>query len=250
MHVWTRATTALPDRYRSVLSQAERATAARRAGDRVEYVAAHGLLRTALSWCVPDVPPQDWQFIASPNGRPEITEPRAYSWIRFNISHTGGLVACVVAAGTDCGIDVEALRPHADIAALARRVLTARERAEFGELTGLPDAVRTRRFLQHWVLKEAYAKARGLGLRLPFDECGFLLGPGPLRTELPDAPQNWRFQRWQPTPFHVAALALRGGGLGRQPQPVHHGAPPADAGARSPRSSRIAETTGGGADLR
>ncbi|WP_327242722.1 4'-phosphopantetheinyl transferase family protein [Streptomyces sp. NBC_01320] len=246
VHVWTCAVSGPPDGYLRVLSADELDVAERRVGDRAEYVAAHVLLRTALSWWVPRVPPHAWVFVRSPLGRPEIAEPRAYRWLRFNVSHTGGLVACVLAAGTDCGIDVETVRRRTDTDALARRVLSSGEYAGFA---GLPDAVRAHRFLQHWVLKEAYAKARGLGLRLPFDACGFLLGPGPLRAELPDAPQPWRFQQWRPTPWHVAALALRGG-EGRQPQPVHHGAPPTGAGASSPRSVRIAETTGGGADLR
>jgi 4'-phosphopantetheinyl transferase len=254
-HVWVCSVPALAlsghlAGYPALLSTQEndRASRYRHAVDRESYLAAHGLLRTALSWCEPTVAAQQWRFMTGPYGRPEVASPDPSGWLRFNISHTDGLVGCVVTAASDCGIDVERWDRRTDVMSLTRGVLSVRE---FTELMDLPAADRGRRFHEHWVLKEAYVKARGLGMHLPLDRCGFLLGGKTVRARLPESTAPWVFDLWRPTSRHVAALALRSL-HGASPQPVRHtGSPPLPASrAGSPRSSRIAETTGDGAPLR
>ncbi|MQA96263.1 MAG: 4'-phosphopantetheinyl transferase superfamily protein [Streptosporangiales bacterium] len=180
----------------------------RSARDRRAYLVAHTLLRVALTERVPGVPPAAWHFEAGPYGRPELAGPPGAPPLSCNLTHTDGFVACVVTGGAPCGIDVETVVREPGIDRLARRLLTVGERVR---LEALPAGARRERFFRLWTLKEAYTKARGLGLSLPFDRIAFALGP-PRLLHAPDeeAPGIWTFAQWAPTPRHIAAVAVRG----------------------------------------
>jgi 4'-phosphopantetheinyl transferase len=220
VHVW-QAATAERDvaAYEPVLSPAERVRMRRlrSAADRRCFAVAHGLLRTALTRCLPDVPPPAWRFRTGRYGRPEIGGPAAGEGMRFNLSHTGGLVAVVVARGVDCGVDVETAGRTADVLRVARGVLAPEE---LTDLLALAPAGRRLGFLRYWTLKEAYAKARGLGLRLPFDRIRFDLRDGirlcadaglaaGSEAGWEDGGAGWQFAQWSPFEGAVLALALR-----------------------------------------
>lgn len=197
---------------RDFLSEDERERASRFVfeQDRDAYLTAHVLLRGALSSCCPSVEPSAWVFERAGRGRPEIAHPHTDARLRFNISHTRGLAACVVTAGVDCGVDVERIDRRIDVESLGASVLAA---SEVEVLGALPESARAEYFLRLWALKEAYAKARGLGLALPFNRLAVELGP-PIQIHAdtalePDA-AAWQFTSWTPA-THVAAVAVRGG---------------------------------------
>jgi 4'-phosphopantetheinyl transferase len=200
----------------SVLSAEERARMAsfRFERDRIAYAAAHVLVRVALSWCAPSVPPASWDLTQSRNERPEVVAPKLSPRLRFNISHTHGLVACLVTDQIDCGIDVEVRRPVDDMEAVVARVLSP---AEIAALMALPDHLRPDRFFCYWTLKEAYVKARGLGLSLPLEAVSFdLRAEGAvvtLGTSVDDHGPDWQFEQWSPTAHHVVAVAIRSGAI-------------------------------------
>lgn len=77
-----------------------------------------------------------------------------------SISHSAGRVACAVAA-VPVGVDVESLTRPRDHLALADTVYSAAQRQQ---LATLPPDARAEPFLQAWTLKEAWLKARELGL--------------------------------------------------------------------------------------
>src|SRR2546425_1201449 len=90
------------------LSAEERARCARLAlaNDRRDFIAAHALLRHALS---PHGPrgPREWVFIPDANGEPELGRgPGGRPQFAFNLSHSRGLVGVVVRPGRDGGLDV------------------------------------------------------------------------------------------------------------------------------------------------
>jgi 4'-phosphopantetheinyl transferase len=183
----------------------------RRRPDRALFLCAHVLVRSVLSRYA-DVRPADWRFAAGHRGRPEIAGP-GRSPLRFNLSHTAGLAACVVTDGWDCGIDVESRNRRRDPLAVADRVTTPAERAV---LEALPEALRSQHFLTCWTLKEAYAKARGLGLALPLRHYGFVVDGDAIRIDITDpghrdAGEGWQFASLRPTPAHTLAVALRRG---------------------------------------
>ena len=177
------------------------------ARDRLMFLATRALVRQVLSRYAP-VAPEEWTFVTTSHGRPEIARPR--SPLRFNLSNTDGLVVCAVTQGLDVGVDVESLARPAPIELADRFFAPAEARA----LHSLPVSERTRRFFEYWTLKESYVKARGLGLAMPLDLCGFTLEPRrPPRlridARLDDTPDAWLFSQLRPTPEHLIAVCVR-----------------------------------------
>jgi 4'-phosphopantetheinyl transferase len=131
--------------------------------------------------------------------------------LRFNQSNSVELAVCLIArietpggAIAEVGVDVASFARAEEIVPLAARVFTTAERAQ---LEALPVAARPDRALSLWTLKEAYIKARGMGLSLPLDGISFLFdepqamrfenGPQAARFEVApgvdDDPGRWRF---------------------------------------------------------
>jgi 4'-phosphopantetheinyl transferase len=189
----------------------ERAQRFRFERDRRAFLVSHGLLRKALSWAEPSVSPEDWVFARTSMGRPEVDRPEVIPRLRFNISHTNGLVACVVASDMDCGVDVEDMTARSDIESLSRRILAASERAY---IAALPEEERLCGFFRLWTLKEAYTKARGLGFSLPFEQLHFSWHEDAIRLDIDpslDDGGQWHLEQWQPILGVMLSVALRRG---------------------------------------
>ena len=176
---------------------------------RNRFLVSHALVRSALSRYA-DVPADSWRFREFGRGRPEVAAPAPGATLRFNLSHTDRLAACGVAQRDDVGVDVESGSRVTRHLAIAERFFSKREAAE---LRSLPEGARVGRFLDYWTLKEAYIKARGLGLALPLDGFTFLLDAEHPRIEferdLDDRADAWQFRLASPTDEHRLAVALR-----------------------------------------
>jgi 4'-phosphopantetheinyl transferase len=186
-----------------ILSDAERERASRFVfdRDRDSYIAAHTLLRLALSQRARErgarVPPARWQFRVTGDGRPEVDGGETCLGLRFNLCHTAGLAVCAVSSDVPVGVDAEVIDRRVPLS-LAYVCLAPGERAA---LTALPAAAQPARFLEYWTLKEAFVKAVGVGLTVPLDRICFSVTPGqPVRlTASPDiggSPESWRFESW------------------------------------------------------
>lgn len=176
-------------------------------GSRTEYLVGRALVRTTLSR-YGSLAPREWQFETNQYGRPHIAGDRAGDLV-FNLSHTRGLAAIAVANGLDIGVDVETVERVSACHDLAGRYFASSE-ARFVR-TASDDAL-TERFFAFWTLKEAYIKARGMGLALPLDGFAFdLAGSAEPRIAFtpscPDNPQRWRFWRRAVSAEHRLALA-------------------------------------------
>ncbi len=183
--------------------------------DRHSFLAAHVLLRRTLSRYAP-IGPADWTFTKNAYGRPEIAGPSRALPLRFNLSHTDGLVACAITKGADVGVDVEALSRPTPGLDIAERFFSPEE---YDLLRQAPAAQQHELFFAIWTLKEAYIKARGMGLSLPLDQFAFDLDHLALRSvhfrdELNDAPENWQFDVRSTGPCHTLAFAVRRDGTG------------------------------------
>ena len=181
--------------------------------NRLEYLVAHALVRNTLSRYAP-IEPRDWSFKYNRYGRPEIADGGDGTLgLRFNLSHTKELVACIVTTALDCGVDVEYERPLDDLMQLACNVFSTNEQAS---LRSLPRELQLGRFYTLWTLKEAYIKARGLGLSLPLQEFSFELNEAAspsleIADSLKDDPGEWQILTCQATQMHKLAVALRRG---------------------------------------
>jgi 4'-phosphopantetheinyl transferase len=99
------------------------------------------------------------------------------------------------ATGIEVGVDVESSSRAEEIVSLASHVFSLAEQAQ---LEALSATDRPARALSLWTLKEAYIKARGMGLSLPLRKISFLFGGTEgirLRVEagIDDDPARWRF---------------------------------------------------------
>ncbi len=175
---------------------------------RDQYLIGRALLRTTLSRYA-DVAPTAWRFETNAYGCPFVAAPATCCDLRFNLSHTDGLVACAVTRDGEVGIDVENTDREVDPLALAPTVFAP---AEIADLAAMPAARQHERFFSYWTLKESYIKARGMGLSLPLDGFWFELDGGAPRirftTTCPDRPERWHFEQHRPTPSHKLALAV------------------------------------------
>ena len=183
------------------------------ARDRWSYAAAHALLRAMLAE-FHGLPPLAWRFRDNGHGRPEIDPAIATPTLpRFNISHTHDMAVCALTDGTlpegvEIGIDAECLDRSPDSLALADRYFS---RSESEWLRTQPEARLDTEFLRLWTLKEAVAKAIGLGLGLDFRtfRCG--INPLSVSFDTPEwGPTNaWDLQNWFVDPCHWVSLAVR-----------------------------------------
>jgi 4'-phosphopantetheinyl transferase len=200
------------DAYRAWLSPDEHARMARFVFDRDRraFLLTRALVRTTLSRYT-SVAPADWQFIANAHGRPEILDrPAGVPDLRFNLSHTDGLIACAVTIGREVGVDVEHIGRHLTHDVAGRFFAPA----EVTDLKRLSEADQHRVFFDYWTLKEAYIKARGFGLALPLGDFAFKLNPPhppqiAFEPSLEDEPATWQFRQEWPTAQHRLALAVR-----------------------------------------
>lgn len=97
-------------------------------------------------------------------GKPSLKE---YPQIHYNLSHSKGIVACIV-SDTECGIDCEKVREYRPN--VAKRVFSERELKMFDEAD---DSEKDLIFFRLWTLKEAYVKAIGIGISYPMNTVEF-----------------------------------------------------------------------------
>lgn len=108
------------------------------------------------------VDPLDVELAKGLHGKPALASTA--HGVHFNVSHSGswGLIAV---ARSEVGVDVEHVRPRRASSRLADRFLTEGERALLqSRLASHGDTS----FFMVWSRKEAYLKAVGVGLSLPF----------------------------------------------------------------------------------
>ncbi len=172
--------------------------------DRLMFLAGRVMARRLVAQAL-DVPPDGWRWRDGERGRPEIASPETP--LRFNLAHSAGLVACALAQGRAVGVDVEYLRRRPVDRQVVHRYCA-------------PDEVRDvdahapawhDRFLLYWTLKEAYLKARGLGIAVTLADISFHLASGvphvTFLRSLAGTDDRWIFHLARPTPQHLMAVA-------------------------------------------
>lgn len=176
---------------------------------RHEYLVAHALLRSSLSH-YGNCSPSEWQFSKNTYGRPEIREGSGLPPLRFNLTHTEGLVACAITPSAAIGIDVERITRSGDLQAIADVSLSPAERADLHKLSGQEW---NQHFFRLWTLKEAYIKAQGKGLSMPLQQITFQLSQKPSSIQFnfsseTERSHNWQFALSNFTSGHCLALAV------------------------------------------
>jgi 4'-phosphopantetheinyl transferase len=190
---------------RECLSADEQSRAAQLvfAEDRRDFIAAHALLRQTMSAHAPS-DPGAWTFTQGAHGKPLLAPSGESIALTFNMSHTRGLVACVVSRSVDVGIDVERINQGADALNIARDQFSPEEVSALEQCHG---AALAARFIELWTLKEAYVKATGTGVIAGIKACTFTFGPtDSLCCEVGgEAPDAWSFAVFEIADYRLAA---------------------------------------------
>jgi 4'-phosphopantetheinyl transferase len=196
--------------YRELLDRAQKEQESRFyfARDRRRYLITRALVRTVLS-CYAPVHPKEWVFSANAYGRPEIVNAQARdAGLSFNISHTHSLIVLGVTRCRALGVDVENFRAREVSIDIADRFFAPQEVAALA--TTSPQQ-RQYRFFEYWTFKEAYIKARGMGLSLPLDKFSFHYPNDQaveiaIDPELADDPVRWQFWQFRPRSEYLVAI--------------------------------------------
>lgn len=176
---------------------------------KVEFLMTRALCRETLSR-YSAVLSHEWQFEFNAYGKPAISKPVLATPLQFNLSNSCSVVACVVAVDAEVGIDVESWTRHDGALPIAPRIFSP---SELAMLSACPEPLRARSFYELWTLKEAYVKARGMGMSMPLDQVSFSPRADPIRAEmsaeLDDDSSGWHFEQRALGRDHLLALAIR-----------------------------------------
>jgi len=215
-HVWlvkpeTAANARLARGYERIISADERAQRERLRSPehRHDFLVTRALVRTTLSR-YETVSPETWRFASNAHGRPELAGPDANTGLKFNVSHTRGLIACIVARHHDVGVDVEWTGREGRLLELSDRYFSADEAKR---LRDLPQDAQRDRFFQYWTLKESFIKAVGVGVAFGLSRFSFDLDQDPIRVAfeagVSEDPACWQFTQHRPTFEHLLATSVR-----------------------------------------
>ncbi|HVA15057.1 MAG TPA: 4'-phosphopantetheinyl transferase superfamily protein [Stellaceae bacterium] len=189
--------------WRAFLDEGEIARAARFRfeRDRNRYIVRHGILRLLLAdrlACAPAA----LRFAANAYGKPSLVGGGA----EFNLSHSHGIALIAFSRDVALGCDIELQDARFLAENIPERLLSP---AELHELRARAPADQVVAFFDGWTRKEAYIKARGLGLSLPLDSFDVSLAPG-ARPELHRGCAGWSARSVTPAQGFSAAIVAEG----------------------------------------
>jgi len=178
---------------------------------RTRFVVARATLRTILGRYL-GTAPQEVALACNRHGKPLLDRRVHATELQFNVSHSADLAVLAVTEGREVGIDVEALREVCDADRIAARHFDAAEQATY---LALPAPLRREGFFVRWTLKEAYIKARGMGLAIPLSSFSVasVAGADGRHQVCPHDPEDgrrWSAMRLPALPGFAAALVAEG----------------------------------------
>jgi 4'-phosphopantetheinyl transferase len=180
---------------------------------------ARAFTRSVLSRYIGNLAtPSSLTFERNEHGKPEISHPKAS--LRFNLTHTPGLIGVAVTNGAAVGLDAESIhrKTKGNALKLAQRRFAKSEIEQLKSLGGDPEA-QAALFIKLWTLKEAYVKAIGRGIGAPPGLRGFSFilneassellfdaNIGKHHPEVQNSSNAWKFALMQPVEGHLAAV--------------------------------------------
>ncbi|MGD0905960.1 MAG: 4'-phosphopantetheinyl transferase superfamily protein [Candidatus Acidiferrales bacterium] len=211
IHVWSAVLDREPRdllQLEATLSREEKARANRFhfQRDKNRFISARGVLRELVGGYLRRTA-ADLEFSYGPQGKPFLSPANGSTGLCFNLSHSSGLAVYAFATERNLGIDVELVRPDYAEEDIARRYFAAQE---VDDLQSLPPKIRDQGFFNCWTRKEAYLKARGMGLRIPLDSFAVSLSPDRPAQFLGGVEPCWNLVAYRPAEGYVGAVVYDG----------------------------------------
>jgi 4'-phosphopantetheinyl transferase len=177
---------------------------------RLQYLVTRAFVRNVLSRYDRSVKPRDWAFTTNKYGRPFIANFVQGKPLFFSLSHTENFIALLVSFEKIAGVDVEWMGREVKAVELAGRYFSS---LEVRDLLLLSTEDRIARFFDLWTLKEAYIKARGMGLSIPLDSFSYFFKSegevGISFSHSDDDPKNWKIWEFLPDQDYRLSIALK-----------------------------------------
>lgn len=149
-------------RLQRLLSNDESARAARFRFDvhRDRFTAARGLLRLLLG-AYTNRDPSTLRLRYREHGKPALVSADGMNSVEFNVSHSADVALFAFSAMRETGVDVEEIRLERDFLDIAERFFSEREKDRLRDASPVEQSDL---FFSFWTRKEAYLKARGVGI--------------------------------------------------------------------------------------
>ncbi|HEY4387450.1 MAG TPA: 4'-phosphopantetheinyl transferase superfamily protein [Ktedonobacteraceae bacterium] len=218
VHVWRIPLETSPaslEEFRLLLdaTEKERARRFRFERDRRRYIVAHGTLRMLLGAYL-QMDASALRFVTNAYGKPALAQAQHVQHLSFNLSHSHELALLAVTWRRELGVDVEYKRNDIEYDELARHSFSPYEQEQ---LRTLPASMKEDGFFACWTRKEAYIKARGMGLSLALDLFDVSLHPAEqaqflASREDPREVERWSLVNLEPDPGYAGALMVEGKG--------------------------------------
>lgn len=215
VHLW-RATLDLDpqrtEQLKETLSRDEAARAARRCfpKDRDRFIVARGLLRTILGRYLNKVP-RELDFGYNSRGKPALTNEFAGNDLRFNLTHSDGVVLYAFAHRRELGVDLERIDHSWTGERVAEQFFAPGDATALGKLRW---DKRQEAFLRLWTRKEAHIKACGEDLSVLSQRSGapqMLTGSASVAGATDDLNgSSWSGHELACGPGYAAALVVEG----------------------------------------
>lgn len=178
VHVW-RASLDLPDaqidNLKSTLCSEEikRSEKYHFRKDQKHFIAARGILRNILARYM-ETKPEKIVLSYSPHGKPFLSGPSMNKELSFNLAHARDFALYAVTFKRRVGVDLEYPRQEFQWEEIVERFFSSREQ---DALWALPEKDRCRAFYTYWTRKEAFLKAKGVGLTTDLKKVNVALKP-------------------------------------------------------------------------
>ncbi len=195
-------------------AELDRASRFRSLYDRNRCIARRGILRQICGAYLAKEPAA-LTFDRGRWGKPRLSDRCDENGLRFSVSHSHVVALYAFTCGREVGVDVERIRSDMAWQPLAPLCLSARETAL---LRALPKTAQTEAFFTLWARKEAFLKARGVGLSRRLNQID-VVGRGTYGGVLAQIEGRWQepwsgfLQDLDAGRHDVAALAVEEPGL-------------------------------------
>ncbi|MGE5217204.1 MAG: 4'-phosphopantetheinyl transferase family protein [Chloroflexota bacterium] len=183
----------------------ERAERFKFAYDRRCYIVAHVALRDIVGNYL-KITGKYLEFTAGENGKPKLADALVERGLEFNLSHSHEIALIAVTRGRRVGVDIEYVNNNFDFHEVAKHFFTGREVAA---LTTLPSRLQRQAFYKCWTSKEAFLKAKGVGLSGALDEVE-IASEGGNQIEIKAAVIGWSLIELDPGDGYESALVVEG----------------------------------------
>ena len=179
--------------------------------DRQRFIVSHAALRMILGQYL-GLPPGRVEMEVAAGGKPSLAPSPGLLPLRFNLSHSEERALVGITLDQRIGVDVEHWRAVVDAENIVKRYFSVGERTRWQTLA---EDERRDAFFRGWTRKEAYLKARGVGLSAGLDQFDVSLVPGQPTRLVEGGETNHTATPWQvydvsPGRGYSAAFAVEG----------------------------------------